>query len=68
MLVCTFGYSWSLTILGQDQEEQGDRRCMKSWELHQLHILMTFGDRTPSRGDPNTAHFYTKVQVWGRMV
>jgi hypothetical protein len=29
---------------------------------------MTFGDRTPSRGDPNTAHFYTKVQVWGRMV
>jgi hypothetical protein len=23
MLVCTFGYSWSLTILGRDQEEWG---------------------------------------------
>jgi hypothetical protein len=33
-------------------------------------MSMFFGDETHSRGDPRycTLEFYTKVQVWGRVV
>jgi hypothetical protein len=33
-------------------------------------MLMICGNGTYSKGDPDPAHltFYTKVQVWGRMV
>jgi hypothetical protein len=43
---------------------------MKSRKLHQLYMLMIFGNGTHSKGDPDPAHltFHTKVQVWGRMV
>ena len=44
--------------------------CLKTWELHRLHTLMIFDDGTHSKRRPQhyTLDFYTKVQVWGRMV
>ena len=47
-----------------------DIRCSRTQELHQLYTLMIFGDLTLSKGNPQhcTLDFYTKVQVWGRVV
>jgi hypothetical protein len=41
--------------------------CLKPRGLHQLHILMIFGDGTHSKRRPwlCTLDFYTKIQVWG---
>jgi hypothetical protein len=48
----------------------GDKRCLKTWELHQLYTLIIVGDGTHLKRRPRhgTLDFYTKVQVWGRMV
>ena len=47
-----------------------DIQCLRTWEQHQLYALMFFGNGTHSKGDPQhcTLNFYTKVQVWGKMV
>jgi hypothetical protein len=42
---------------------------LENMERHQLQTLMLLGDGTDSKGDPDsTLDFYTKIQVWGRMV
>ena len=43
----------------------GDIRCSKSWELHRLHTVMTFGDATHSKGDPQhcTLDFHKSPSV-----
>jgi hypothetical protein len=33
-----------------------DIRCVKTWELHQLNVVMPFGDGTHSKGGPDFAH------------
>jgi hypothetical protein len=34
----------------------GDKRWLKTWELHPLYTMMFFGDGIHSRGDPDLAH------------
>ena len=48
----------------------GDIRCLKTWEMYRLHTLMIFDDRTHPKRRPRhyTLDFYTKLQVWRRMV
>ena len=43
----------------------GDIRCSKSWVLHRLQTVMTFGDATHSKGDPQhyTLDFHKSPSV-----